>query len=206
LGLSELESALEAESPVIDTRTAPRFAAEHVPGTLNIPLGKSFLNWAGALVPDNGDFYLLTDTESDNALEALLADLAKIGLTRVAGVFRADVLHDWKSRRGQPEQVPQLSPGELEEVNARKKVQVVDVRAPDEWNRGHLPGAIHIPLAALPDRIGELDRALPIVLHCQGGGRSSIAASFLRSRGVEDVSNLAGGYDRWVAEGHEVEK
>jgi rhodanese-related sulfurtransferase len=47
---------------------------------------------------------------------------------------------------------------------------------------------------------------VPIVLHCKGGGRSSIATSFLRSRGIDNVSNLAGGYDSWVAEGFEVEK
>ena len=206
LGLPELESALEARLPVIDTRAATKFAAGHVPGTLNIPVGKSFLNWAGALLPDDGDFYLLTEAEGDEALESMLADLAKIGLSRVAGFFRVDVLLDWKSRRGQQEQVFQLSPGDLENVIGKKKVQVVDVRAPDEWNRGHLPGAIHIPLAALPERIGELDASVPIVLHCQGGGRSSIAASFLQARGVENVSNLAGGYERWVAEGHEVER
>jgi hydroxyacylglutathione hydrolase len=206
LGLQELESALKAGAAVIDTRTAEKFAAGHVPGTLNIPLGKSFLNWAGALVPDDGDFYLITEAESEEAVDAVLADLAKIGLSRVAGYFRADVLLDWKSRHGQPEQVSQLSPDDLQRVRKERKVQVVDVRAPDEWNRGHLPGAIHIPLAALPERFDELDASLPIVLHCKGGGRSSIATSFLQAKGVDNVSNLSGGFERWVAEGHEVEK
>jgi hydroxyacylglutathione hydrolase len=206
LGLPELESALKTEKPVIDTRAATKFAAGHVPGTLNIPLGKSFLNWTGALAPDDGDLYFLTEAESDEAVESILADLAKIGLCSVAGFFRADVLLDWKSRRGEAQDVPQLSPGELESVLGKKTVQIVDVRSPDEWNRGHLPGAIHIPLAAFPERVGELDASLPVILHCQGGGRSSIAASFLQAKGVENVSNLAGGYDRWVAEGYEVEK
>jgi hydroxyacylglutathione hydrolase len=44
------------------------------------------------------------------------------------------------------------------------------------------------------------------VLHCKGGGRSSIATSFLQAKGVDNVSNLSGGFERWVAEGHEVEK
>ncbi|HMI42782.1 MAG TPA: MBL fold metallo-hydrolase, partial [Gemmatimonadaceae bacterium] len=82
LALPELESALKAETPVIDTRAATKFAAEHVPGTLNIPLGKSFLNWTGALVPEDRDFYLLTEAESDDAVEPIFSDLAKIGLTR----------------------------------------------------------------------------------------------------------------------------
>ncbi|MDP9200334.1 MAG: rhodanese-like domain-containing protein [Gemmatimonadota bacterium] len=206
LGLRELEAALSENALVIDTRAAEKFAAGHVPGTLNIPLGKSFLNWTGALAPEDRDFYLIIEGESDEAVKIVVADLSKIGLRRVAGFFRSDVLHDWQSRHGQPEQVPQLDPDHLRNILGMKKVQVVDVRAPDEWRRGHLPGAIHIPLAALPERVGELDASVPIVLHCKGGGRSSIAASFLRARGVGGVSNLAGGYDAWVAEGFEVER
>jgi hydroxyacylglutathione hydrolase len=203
--LSELDTALSKKALVIDTRTAEKFAAGHVPGTLNIPLGKSFLNWAGALAPEDRDFYLILEAETDEAAKAVVNDLAKIGLIRVAGFFRTDVLRDWKSKRGEPEQVRQLDPGHLHKILSLK-VQIVDVRAPDEWRRGHLPGAIHIPLAALPDRAGELDPSIPIVVHCRGGGRSSIATSFLQARGIGSVSNLAGGYDAWVAEGFEVER
>lgn len=205
-GLEELDAALRTGNLVIDTRGADKFAAGHVPGTLNIPLGQSFLNWSGALVPEDSDFYLITELESDDAVKAVFNDLAKIGLTRVAGFFQSNVLHDWKSKHGEPEQVPQLVSNQLHGLLGRKTVQVVDVRAPDEWRRGHLPGAIHIPLAALPERVGELDASVPIVLHCKGGGRSSIAASFLQSKGLGSVSNLAGGYEAWVAEGFEVEK
>jgi hydroxyacylglutathione hydrolase len=89
--------------------------------------------------------------------------------------------------------------------NGSDAVQIIDVRNPDEWSKGHLPGARHIPLAALPDRLSELDRSTPIVLHCQGGGRSAIAASFLQSKGIANVSNLTGGYQGWLAAGHDVE-
>jgi hydroxyacylglutathione hydrolase len=206
LGLGDLESALENQAPVIDTRSADKFAKGHVPGTLNIPLGKSFLNWTGAIVPGDRDFYLVSEIESDDGVDGVLSDLAKIGLSRIAGVFRTDVLLDWQSQNGQPALVEQLDPAELRDAVRNGKIQLVDVRAPDEWSGGHLPGAIHIPLAALPERAGELDPSVPIVLHCKGGGRSSIAASLLQARGVDKVSNLAGGYDRWVAEGFEVEK
>ena len=206
LSLEELETALRSRELVIDTRAAEKFAAGHVPGTLNIPLGKSFLNWSGALVPDNSDFYLIIESESDDTVKATFDDLAKIGLTRVVGFFRSNVLNEWNSKHGEPEQVPQMDANQLHEVRGLQNVQVVDVRAPDEWTEGHLPGAIHIPLAALPERVGELDASKPIVLHCKGGGRSSIATSFLQSKGLANVSNLAGGYEGWVAEGFEVEK
>jgi hydroxyacylglutathione hydrolase len=204
MGLTELESAIARHATVIDTRPADKFAAGHVPRTLNIPLGKSFLNWSGALVPETQDFYIVTEAQSDDAMKNILGDLCKIGLTRVGGVFRSDVLREWKSRRGGLEQVPQLDPAALHRV-AKNGLQVVDVRSPEEWSGGHLPDAIHIPLAQLPDRFGELDASAPIVLHCRGGGRSSIATSYLQSHGLANVSNLAGGFDAWVAQGFEVE-
>jgi hydroxyacylglutathione hydrolase len=203
-GLAELEDALKKGGSVVDTRPAAKFAAAHVPGTLNIPLGKSFLNWSGALVPGGTDFWIITEADSDDAVKAIVDDLSKVGLTRVAGIFRSDVLREWKSRGGEPETVAQIDPQSLQQ-RTRDGIQIVDVRSPEEWRRGHLPGAIHIPLALLPDRIGELDASAPIVMHCQGGGRSSIATSLLQSQGVPDVSNLAGGYDAWVAQGFEIE-
>jgi hydroxyacylglutathione hydrolase len=204
-GLAELEDALKKGGSVVDTRPATQFAAGHVPGTLSIPLGKSFLNWSGALVPSDTDFWIITEADSDDAVERIVDDLSKVGLTRVAGVFRSsDVLHDWKSRRGELETVVQIDPQSLQKRTANG-VQIIDVRSPEEWRRGHLPGAIHIPLALLPDRIGELDASAPIVMQCQGGGRSSIATSLLQSRGLPDVANLAGGYDAWVAQGFEIE-
>jgi hydroxyacylglutathione hydrolase len=205
MGLTELESAIGNRATVIDTRPADRFAAEHVPGTLNIPVGKSFLNWSGALVPEDEGFYIIAEAQSDDAVKNMLDDLCKIGLTNVAGVFRSDVLREWKSRRGGLERVPQLDSTALNRIAGKNGLQVVDVRSPEEWSGGHLPGAIHIPLAQLPERIGELDASAPIVLHCRGGGRSSIATSFLQSQGMANVSNLAGGFDAWVARGYDVE-
>src|SRR5205823_10225039 len=155
----------------------------------------------GALVAENRDFYLVTEAESDDAVKAILHDLCKIGLTRVRGIFRTSVLHDWKTRRGALETVPQVDVAAVEALAGANGAQIVDVRSPEEWSRGHLPGAIHVPLAALPDRLGELDRSSPIVLHCKGGGRSSIATSYLQAHGMSNVSNLVGGYEAWVAAG-----
>jgi hydroxyacylglutathione hydrolase len=205
LGADDLESALRNGAVVVDTRPRENFAAGHIPGTLNIPRNKSFLNWSGALVPENRDLYIITEAESDEAVKLLFSDMAKIGLTPNQGYFGHKVFDDWKSTRGKLEQVRQLDAAELRRGAGDKNVQIVDVRAPDEWRRGHLPGAIHIPLAALPDRIAELNSAAPIVLHCKGGGRAAIAASFLQARGMNKVSSLVEGYDGWVKRGFEVE-
>lgn len=204
LALDEFESLLKKRAAIVDTRSTEKFAVGHVPGTFNIPLGKSFLNWSGALVPLDADLYIVSDRDSEEAVTEILGELCKIGLTRVRGVFHSSIVHEWKTRHGQLELVRQIDPASLHS-DGKNGVQIVDVRNPDEWSKGHLPSAHHIPLASLPDRLDELDKSAPIVLHCQGGGRSAIATSFLQSRGISNVSNLAGGYQAWVAEGLEVE-
>lgn len=204
LDVADLDSALERTAVVIDTRAADRFAAGHIPGTLNIPRNKSFLNWCGALVPEGSDLCLITDAESDEAVKLLFSDLAKIGLTRTVGYFGPRIFSDWTSAHGELQRVAQLDAAEMRKTSITRRVQVVDVRGPDEWRQGHIPGAIHIPLAALPERIGELSKSDPIVLQCKGGGRSSIATSFLQARGIPNVSNLAGGYEGWVKNGFEI--
>jgi len=201
LGVRELEDAVRKKAIVVDTRAAERFARGHVPGTLNIPLGKSFLNWMGAFVPEDEEFALITDADTDDSIKAILHDLCKIGLTRVRGIFRGDVTQEWKSRGGALDVVSQIDPAGLAAITKNGRPRIVDVRSPEEWRKGHLPGAVHIPLAALPSRLSELDGSTPIVLHCQGGGRSSIAAGFLQANGLSNVSNLDGGYSAWVKQG-----
>ena len=71
--------------------------------------------------------------------------------------------------------------------------QFIDVREPSEVAEGTLPGTVNIPLGALPERIGELDPAQPVVVLCRSGGRSTQACEFLTASGFADVVNLAGG-------------
>ena len=80
------------------------------------------------------------------------------------------------------------------------RFQVVDVRYPNEWQAGHIDGAVHIPGDYIFDRVGELDPARPVVTVCRSGSRSAEAAKDLASEGF-DVENLEGGIDAWVAEG-----
>ncbi|MDQ6690407.1 MAG: rhodanese-like domain-containing protein [Gemmatimonadota bacterium] len=205
LPLDDLERALKEGAAVIDTRAADKFAAGHIPGTFNIPRSKSFLNWSGALVAENSAVYLITDGDTDDEVKLLVSELAKIGITGAPGYFGPQIFSEWTSARGKLEKVTQLDAPQLRQLTGDERVQVIDVRGPEEWRHGHLPRAIHIPLAALPDRVNELDSSVPIVLHCKGGGRSSIATSFLQARGMANVSNLAGGYEGWVKSGFEVQ-
>jgi sulfur-carrier protein adenylyltransferase/sulfurtransferase len=80
---------------------------------------------------------------------------------------------------------------------------LVDIREPDEWSEGHLPGAIHVPRGNLESRIERAapDRAQPIILYCAAGNRSVFAAKTLDELGYESVVSLAGGYTDWKRNG-----
>jgi rhodanese-related sulfurtransferase len=100
------------------------------------------------------------------------------------------------------------TPKEVDRAEARQMIdagaQLVDVRADHEWEAGHLPGAVHIPLADLPTRVGEIDKDRPVILYCRGGNRSTMATTALAEAGY-DAAKLSEGATGWEEEGLEFE-
>jgi rhodanese-related sulfurtransferase len=80
---------------------------------------------------------------------------------------------------------------------------VLDVREPDEWARGHIDGAVHIPLGQLQERVGEVPLGQKVLCVCAVGGRSSMATQYLASEG-RDAINLDGGMHAWQIAGRPV--
>lgn len=198
LAPDRLPAVLAAGASVVDTRAADAFADGHVPGTINIPLGKSFTTWAGSLLPYDRPIYLLADDEASARIA--VHELALIGLDHVVGYFGPDAL-DAAAARGPLQAVPQTDAGALARDVAAGAVHVLDVRGRAEWDAGHVPEASHIPLGDLATRLGEVPRDRPVVVHCQGGSRSAIAASLLQAHGIERVVNLPGGFAEWTRSG-----
>ena len=95
------------------------------------------------------------------------------------------------------------APGARELLDSIDPPLLVDVREQDEWNEGHLPGAVHIPRGNLESRIERAapDRSGSIVLYCQSGNRSVFAAKTLEELGYESVLSLAGGFTDWKRNG-----
>ncbi len=86
-------------------------------------------------------------------------------------------------------------------LTARPETSVLlDVREPEEFANGHIPGAINLPQADLATRLDALPRDRPLYIVCKGGARSLRAAQFLAQRGFEQVCSVAGGTDAWRAE------
>lgn len=196
----ELPNVVARGATVIDTRSAGEYAAGFLPGTLNIPFNSKFVTWAGWLVPYDQDFYLLVGDGGESRLVEVLRALALIGLDRFAGYFGATALTA-PAVASQLSRIPQIEPAELARMRGDNVPVVIDVRNDAEWNDGHLPAAVHIPLGRLSDRVAHLPKGQPLMMQCASGARSSIAASVLRRAGFGDVSNLTGGYQAWTAAG-----
>ncbi|GMU25966.1 sulfurtransferase [Patescibacteria group bacterium] len=79
---------------------------------------------------------------------------------------------------------------------------LIDVREQDEWDKGHIEGAMHIPRGVLEFKIGEVvpDKQKFIVLQCASGGRSALCGEQLQKLGYTNVKNLEGGYIAWCGE------
>lgn len=199
-----LGEVLAGGGTVVDIRAAPDFAAGHLPGTLSIPFNKSFPTWAGSLLPYDRDLYLLIDEGRPGELAAAVKSLLSIGLDRVRGYFGSEALETEDGNGSSLGRVDQLAVGDVKAGEG--SLYVLDVRGRVEWEGGHIPGAHLVPLAELPDRIAEVPTDRPIAVHCQGGGRSAIAASLLRAHGVSQVSNVTGGFGAWVQAGLPVAK
>ena len=206
VSVKQVAEIIENKGIVVDTRPTSDFAAEHIPGTINIPLNNSFLTWAGWLIPVESDVTLIIDARKGGGIDEAVRDLAMIGIERVTAWTGHTVVDTWKSDGRELEKTPQMSVAELREKIADGSVNVVDVRNPGEWNDGHMPGVKNVPLGVIGDRVGEMPTGKPLVLHCQGGTRSSIAASVLQARGVKNVINLTGGFGAYKKEGGEVER
>lgn len=193
------------EGVVIDARSRDAFAAGHVPGSLNIELGRAFTNWAGWLLPYDQPLYLVIQEDEVDTLEDAVLSLATIGFDRIDGYFTEHALHDWSEKTGQElALLDRISIDYAEKGLKEDRLTLLDVRGKAERNRGHVPGSLHIPLGYLAANLAELPKEQPIAVHCQGGTRSAIAAGLLKAHGFKNVYDLSAGFAGWKNAGKPV--
>jgi hydroxyacylglutathione hydrolase len=194
-----LRSLVAGGSWLVDTRKTAEFAAGHVRGTLNIPFGNSFPTYAGTLLPFDQPIHLIV---AEAQLDDALTSLYSIGLDQVAGWFAPAAV----AGAGELDGTTQVAPQDAAARLAAGAAVVLDVRKRSEWDEGHLAGAIHVPLGDVPGAVSSLPTGTTIILQCEAGTRSAIAASVLRARGRHDIANLTGGINAWKDAGLPVER
>lgn len=195
LDVKKLAALAAEETWIVDTRTAAEFALGHVPGTVGIPLNKSFNTYAGWVLPYDRPIYLIVD---ENDLEEAVLDLLRVGLDNIRGFFTPQTLKNWPAVTGKPlEKMELRHVDEMRDAVQNRQSLVLDVRAQHEYAAGHLPGAMNIPLTRLLADLERLPRDIDLLVNCQTGGRSFVAATLLMAHGYDRVMNLEGGYVAW---------
>ncbi|AHG91905.1 Rhodanese-like protein [Gemmatirosa kalamazoonensis] len=103
--------------------------------------------------------------------------------------------------------ITQVTPQEVRDAVARgDDLALIDVREPNEWNLGHLPGAVLIPRGVLESAVdARVPRDKRVVLYCASGNRSALAAESLGQMGYTNVASMAGGFRGWAEMGGDVE-
>jgi hydroxyacylglutathione hydrolase len=187
--------ALDDGALLVDGRTPEEFAQGHLRRAINIGLEGRYAEFAGSILPPDVDIVLLTEPGQEREGKNRLG---RIGFDRVIG-FLASPSKAMYEHQDDVEVASRLTAKTFTERVANVPgMQVVDVRNPGEVEAGSIPNAVNIPVAQLTNRLDELDPAVPTVVYCAGGYRSSVAASLLRQRGFVDVSDILGGYEAWT--------
>ncbi len=194
LDIEEVCKHTEAGAILLDSREPDDYASRHIRGAINIGLQGRFAEWAGDVLSPERDIVLVGDVAL--AREARIR-LSRVGLDRVVGQL-SDLAWVFAHRPDVVESAARLTVGRLAELRGlQPRLQLVDVRSPQEAAEGVIPGARQVPLAALTDSLAALDPAAPVVAYCASGGRSMVAASVLRASGFTDVADVVGGFGAW---------
>jgi len=193
------EAIAKGKSVVIDTRSMLAFGGGHIEGSLNIAGLPELSIWAGWMLDPEKPILLVL--EHDDAVAKVMPLFLRTGYTKFAG-YLVGGMKAWDNA-GLP--LGNLHQMTVHDVKAQAvELQILDVRSPDEWKKGHIPGAEHIFLPEVPKKSGKLSNKKPVVVYCDSGYRASLAASILKKQGF-DVRNVPGSWQAWQNAGYPVE-
>lgn len=198
MSLDEVLRGRDAGMQVLDVRDPADFAGGHLYGSVNIGLGGKFATWAGTILSRDRPIILVAEPGREQ--EAVLR-LGRIGFDHVAGYLAAG-MQAAEHRPDVIRRTERITAATLGERLASNAVPLVlDVRTDSERAAGQIHGSLHIPASHVPDRIDDIPRTGPLVVHCASGYRSSIVASLLEQHGFTEVMDLVGGFDAWEKAG-----
>jgi hydroxyacylglutathione hydrolase len=195
MAASDLNALVTLHAEFIDLRPDATTRG-YLPGSIALPLTRQFITYAGSVLRYGMPVYVVAE-DIHEALEAADA-LSLIGIDDVRGWIPAFALETHSREGGLIEQIAEVDAREALERQEHGHV-VVDVRSTPEWRGSHIANAMHAPLSRVLDDVRGLDRDTPLVVYCQAGARSRVAATALRRVGFTRVANLRDGYTGYLA-------
>jgi hydroxyacylglutathione hydrolase len=216
LELPRVQELLAKGHLLIDLRSPAEFAVAHAQGSVSLPAGSSFGTWLGWTIPHDRPLVFLMSSVRD--WDDTVRQALRIGHSEIAGYLQGGFSR-WQDAGLPIEESGRATVSQLRDLVASgvradrngssnghgMTPLVLDVRQRDEYERGHVPGAVHLMAGDVPERLATLPRDRPIVTICAAGYRSSVAASLLLQAGFQDVTWVSGGLPAWRAAGYPVE-
>jgi glyoxylase-like metal-dependent hydrolase (beta-lactamase superfamily II)/rhodanese-related sulfurtransferase len=198
---------LQQGAVILDTRPKEAFVAAHVPGSIHLEDDSRLSSRTSFIF--SSDVPILLLLEDPAMYTRVVHSLARVGFDSVIG-YLSESLDAWQAM-GLPlaaGDIHDIGPSELQQLIRSEGVPplVLDVREPWEYQRGHIPDAVLIPLGELSARLEELDPERPTAVICATGSRSQSAAALLGQRGFTKIYNVLGGTRSWKQQGYEIER
>ncbi len=189
MSAADFEDEISMGMQVLDVRSAQAFAGVHIPKSISIPLDMVPV-YAGWFLSYRDSIGLVTDSLED--LETAYRYLSRIGYDRITGYLHGG-LREWEVQGKLFQSVPAVHAGNIQErISKKVSFTLLDVRTEQEFKKGHLPGARHVFLGDIENRLDEISSLQPVTTFCGSGQRAIIAASILKKHGIEDVENCFG--------------
>ncbi|TYB77280.1 MBL fold metallo-hydrolase [Bizionia saleffrena] len=183
-------AANTSEALVLDVRHQSDFIIGHIPRSIFIGLKGGFAPWVGALIQDVKQPLLLV---VDNGQEKeAITRLSRVGFDNTIGYLDGGIAA-WKASGKAMDSMESISAIEFKSRLESQDIPVFDVRKEGEFEAGHIDIAKSTPLDFLNEHLSELPEKEPFYVHCAGGYRSVIASSILKSRGIHNLIEVAGG-------------
>jgi rhodanese-related sulfurtransferase len=187
---------MNSGAQVLDVRDVADFEGAHLVGSLNISLSGNYATWAGTILERDTPIVLIA--EPGRELEAATR-LGRIGYDVVAGYLDGG-MQALAIRPDLVQRTERITAATLaEQLTGPEPPVILDVRTPREWQTQHIAGSLNMPLNHLQERLDEVPRNRHLVVHCQSGYRSAIAASLLARHGFTQFADLVGGFAAWEA-------
>ncbi len=186
--------ALDARAvAIVDTRPWPAFRAGHIPGSLSLPLAKSFSTDAGSMISEREKMYLIVEPAR---LDEAVRGLIRVGLDNFGGWLDAAQVGQFAAAGGKLATTPEVTVEQARAMIDEARPFLLDARRHAEFVEGHIPGATNVVHTRLLSRLADVPKGQRILVNCASGVRSARACSLLQRHGY-DVTNLVGGFQAW---------
>ena len=177
---------------LLDVRNENDFAESHIPGSIFIGLDGRFAPWVGELLEDIKKPIILLAPEGRE--EEAITRLSRVGFDNIKGYLKGGI-KSWIELNKKTNSIANIKAQDFMSLNSKFDINILDVRSQNEYLSGSVDGSLNIPLINLTDSLDKFNCNKRSYIYCKGGYRSMIASSILNLKGINNITNIIGGYD-----------